>query len=222
MRALPYQQLVKEVCGALQLPSGGRLLDAGCGTGNLLVSTNRFLQLSEGLGLDASEAMLKRARKKIKGCSNLAVQQSDLNLILPIAKDYFDGAVCINVLYCMKNPLFALSQIGRFLKTGGSLVLVTPPARPRLAPLFSGHAGALKKEYRALWPFVFIAHFLYLLPFMPLFLIINLFIKGHGTFHFFEREELLALARQAGFAVEELKKTYAGQGWLLVGRKNVS
>jgi len=217
-RSIPYKQLIQEVCESCRLPNDGCLLDAGCGTGNFMEGMKRK-PLLHLVGLDSSTAMLTRAWKKLRGCSSVSLQLGDLNRPLPFADESFDGVICINVLYSTKRPEFTLAQLGKVLKKGGRLVLVTPPAKPRMRPIFTKQASALREIYPRGWPAVFALDLLRLLPYMPLFLGINQFIKRHENFYFFEREELITLAQAAGFQIQHLEKTYAGQGWLLVGDK---
>lgn len=216
--SIPYRQLVQEVCESCRLSPDGQLLDAGCGTGNFLQEISR-LPLKRIVGLDSSPAMLGRARKKLRGLRSITLQQGDLNHPLPFAERSFDGVICINVLYSTKNPFYTLAQLNRVLKKGGRMVLVTPPVKPRMLPIFVEQARAFQKKYPLGWPLVYTADLLRLLPYMPLFLGINVFIKEHNKFHFFNEDELIALAQAAGFDIEVLKKTYAGQGWFMVGTK---
>ncbi len=219
LRSLPYRRMLEEVWEALKCNSGESILDAGCGTGNFLARAVNKQPLFKLVGMDASLPMLRRAGKKIKEDGNTSLRQADLNKPLPFTDEYFDAAVCINALYCVENPAFTLSEINRLLRKDGRLVLVTPPARPRMTPIFGEHARMIKQKNLRWWPIIFAGHLIYLLPFMPLFLIVNLMIKENRSFHFFKREELYSLVGSSGFEVEELRKTYGGQGWLLVGRK---
>lgn len=216
LRSMPYRQLIQDVCTSIGLPYGGRLLDAGCGTGNFLEPVVRQPG-ARAIGLDSSAAMLRRARKKLEGCSNASLQEGDLNQPLPFAEGFFDGVICVNVLYSTADPFFTLAQLKQALKDGGRLVLVTPPVKPKMFPLFAEQLRAFRKRYPLGWPFYYGLDLLCLMPYMPLFLGINFFIKGNRKFHFFSREELSVLVQSAGFQVKTLKKTYAGQGWFLVG-----
>jgi len=46
-------------------------------------------------------------------------------------------------------------------------------------------------------------------------LLINCFIKGRQSFHFFKAEELFSLVKSCGLEVTSLKSVYGGQDWLL-------
>jgi trans-aconitate 2-methyltransferase len=57
-RAQPFSDLLSLVDPV----PGGRVVDLGCGTGELTVQLHRRLQAAETLGLDSSPAMLERSR----------------------------------------------------------------------------------------------------------------------------------------------------------------
>src|SRR5437867_3006403 len=63
LKAIPYRRLLGRAVASV--PAGARaLLDAGCGTGNLLQAVQRQHPALTLYGLDFSEAMLRRARSK--------------------------------------------------------------------------------------------------------------------------------------------------------------
>lgn len=212
--------MIGEVVEAFRaFPAGGHLLDAGCGTGNFLGRLARQLPLSHAIGYDFSFAMLKRAEKKVRDMDGVRLVQGNLNRRLPFADECFDGVASVNVLYILENPRFALAELRRVLKTGGLCVIATPPRDPRMTPIFGEHIALLKKRHPRTWPFLLVGHLLLLLPFMFLFILINQFIKEKQDHHFFKREDILSLLKEAGFNVEQIKKTYAGQDWLITCKK---
>ena len=104
----------------------GPVLDLGCGTGYF----SRFLAGKVGarrvVGLDLSFAMLKRARREAfsAGLSDLSfVRGSALRLPFP---DASLGAVnCSAALHLFPDPIKALSEVGRTLKSGGTFTCGT-------------------------------------------------------------------------------------------------
>ena len=110
---------------------GDRVLDACCGTGDLALAA-----AAEGArvtGLDFSERMLERARRKSPG---LEWVQGDL-LELPFADGSFDAAT---IGFGVRNVLDlerALSELRRVLRPGGR-VAILEITRPRgvLAPFY--------------------------------------------------------------------------------------
>jgi len=117
-----YRALHAGLIGRLDLPSGARLLDAGCGTGGLLARLSAMrpdLQLT-GLEYDAEAAALAREK------TGLAVQVGSVNA-MPYAEASFDGVVSADVLcHAGVDQAAALAELRRVLKPGGRLLLNLP------------------------------------------------------------------------------------------------
>jgi len=112
---------------------GDRVLDAACGTGDLAIAD---LKAGAGkvTGLDFSERMLERARRKE---TRVEWIQGDM-LALPFADATFDAAtVGFGVRNVADLPL-ALTELRRVLRPGGRLAIleITQP-RGALKPFFS-------------------------------------------------------------------------------------
>ena len=118
---------------ALAPHKGGKYLDVGCGTGNLISRLNDNHKDIMLLGADISEVMLKRATKKMtdkEGSVNF--HKLNLNEEIPFKSNSFDGATCINVLYILKQPDKLINELHRILKKGSRLIIATPLNEPKL------------------------------------------------------------------------------------------
>jgi demethylmenaquinone methyltransferase/2-methoxy-6-polyprenyl-1,4-benzoquinol methylase len=112
---------------------GDRVLDAACGTGDLAIADLRA-GAGKVTGLDFSERMLERARRKE---TRVEWIQGDM-LALPFADATFDAAtVGFGVRNVADLPL-ALTELRRVLRPGGRLAIleITQP-RGALKPFFS-------------------------------------------------------------------------------------
>jgi demethylmenaquinone methyltransferase/2-methoxy-6-polyprenyl-1,4-benzoquinol methylase len=111
---------------------GDRVLDAACGTGDLAVAD---LKAGAGrvTGLDFSEAMLARARRK----APLDWVQGDM-LALPFAGETFDAATVGFGIRNVADISLALRELHRVLRPGGRLAIleITQP-RGALKPFYS-------------------------------------------------------------------------------------
>jgi demethylmenaquinone methyltransferase/2-methoxy-6-polyprenyl-1,4-benzoquinol methylase len=110
----------RRITAAAVVRPGDRVLDAACGTGDLAVADRRA-GAARVTGLDFSEGMLARARRKT-GTSQAALEwvPGDL-LALPFADGTFDAAtVGFGVRNVADLPL-ALRELRRVLRPGGRL-----------------------------------------------------------------------------------------------------
>ncbi len=98
--------------------SGGRLLDIGCGGGDLLVEARAAGY--EGVGLDDSIALVTHARQR----HGLEVHCGDPASFRPSAP--FEIVVMSHVLEHVVRPLQMLESVRRVLAPGGILYVATP------------------------------------------------------------------------------------------------
>jgi len=102
------------------LPAGGPVLDAACGTGRhaaYLAGIGR-----EVIGVDASEQMLAQARAKLPRAD---LRTGDLTA-LPVAAGSCAGAVCALALSHLEELGPAVAELARVLRPGGRLVISNP------------------------------------------------------------------------------------------------
>ena len=117
---------------------GDRVLDAACGTGDLAIADLRA-GAGKVTGLDFSQAMLARARKKTAGRRPGALEwvQGDM-LALPFADATFDAATVGFGVRNVADLELGLRELHRVLRPGGRLAIleITQP-RGLLRPFFS-------------------------------------------------------------------------------------
>jgi SAM-dependent methyltransferase len=104
-----------------ELRPGERVIDIGCGTGNVTVEAIRLVS-PEGrvLGVDISEPMLGRARARLSGTGNVTLVQADAT-VYPFPEAAFDAAVSRMGVMFFAEPAKSFANIRRALRPGGRL-----------------------------------------------------------------------------------------------------
>ena len=103
---------------------GGRILEVGVGTG---ISLPGYSSQNRIIGIDLSEAMLRKARQRVAELSLTNVAQLEVmdaeHLSFPDAS--FDVVVANHVISTVPNPEAALDECARMLRPGGEMILLS-------------------------------------------------------------------------------------------------
>ena len=111
----------------LNIPSGGIVLDVGCGPASITASLARATGPSGlVLGVDLSEAMLARAVRAETG-PQIGFLHADAQR-LPLRDATVDVVVSMAVLQLVPDPVAALAEMVRVLRPGGRLAVFVPTA----------------------------------------------------------------------------------------------
>ncbi len=115
--------LFEAALDALGVGAGTRLLDAGCGAGLALrMAADRGAEVA---GLDASEALLRHARRRVPGAPIVHGELEEL----PFDAGSFDAVTGFNSFQYAAQPVNALREARRVLAPGGRVLLAvwSPP-----------------------------------------------------------------------------------------------
>ena len=111
----------------MDIREGFTVLDAGCGSGEDLVSlANRVGAVGQVVGLDFDAGLLAEAQKAV-GAANVServVLREGSLLQLPFADNHFDVVHTERVLMHIKEAETAVQELARVTKPGGKVVLV--------------------------------------------------------------------------------------------------
>ena len=113
--------MMEQVASSFTLPSGSKVLDAGCGEG----ATAMFLAKNFGydvMGIDLLTESIEIAESRVKD-SKLPISFLVEITKLPFADNTFDGLYAIETFIHSSDPSATLSEFRRVLKPGGQLVI---------------------------------------------------------------------------------------------------
>jgi ubiquinone/menaquinone biosynthesis C-methylase UbiE len=130
-----YAEVVARHVAAVREAAPKRVLDLGCGTGNVAIEL--AARGTEVVAIDLSEAMLGRLHEKlaVRPALPLAVRSGDAEDLSEFASGSFDAVTCLLVLYSVERPERALDEAIRVLARGGLLVITEPKPGFSLEPL---------------------------------------------------------------------------------------
>jgi len=116
-----HERLIEQL-KHLQLEPGARVLDAGCGTGGLLLRLTRDAPELDYVGVEYDAEAVDIAEAK----TGATVQRGSLNA-LPFPTGHFDAILSTDVLcHRQVDESLAMSELIRCLKPGKSLLLNLP------------------------------------------------------------------------------------------------
>jgi ubiquinone/menaquinone biosynthesis C-methylase UbiE len=157
----------KMVIRMAKIKSGDKVLDVGCGSGNLTLTAKRYAGSSGSVhGIDASPEMIEVARKKAKQSGANAIFDVGLIEKLPFPEATFDVVISRLVIHHLPDDLKrqGFAEIFRVLKPGGIFFLADfqSPKDPILAhvtALLMGHPMMMQSNVSSLPPMLLEAGF---------------------------------------------------------------
>jgi len=151
----------RKLVSSLNIPSGGKVLDVACGTGDVMLEIFRHRSDAAVTGVDFSAAMLSRADEKIRRLSKTPCLAAADAFYLPFRDWSFDAVTIAFGIRNIGDKPAVLKAFHRCLKPGGTvgvLELATPENRllydayllyfqkilPAVGGIFSKHTHAYR------------------------------------------------------------------------------
>jgi SAM-dependent methyltransferase len=103
------------------LAGGARVLDVGCGTGELVARLAERFPTATFVGVDLEAPHLERARRTCAKFGARTMFQAGDALALPFEPDAFDLVLCRHVLQALPDPVRATAEMQRVVRPGGRL-----------------------------------------------------------------------------------------------------
>jgi ubiquinone/menaquinone biosynthesis C-methylase UbiE len=150
----------KMIIRMAKVKSGDRVLDVGCGSGNLTLTAKRYAGPAGSVhGIDASPEMIEVARKKAKQTGINVLFDVGLIETLPFPEAMFDVVLSRLVIHHLPDELKrqGFAEMFRVLKPGGTLFfadfqLPRNPILARVTSLFVGHPMMVQSNVSSLPP----------------------------------------------------------------------
>ncbi len=103
----------------------GKILDAGCGTGTMIIEVAGNLPNCECIGVDSSEIMLNHAgrlKSEFQSDCRVKFMKADVKN-LPFDDDSFNVVFNLNMAHWIDDPVVMFNEISRVLKPTGYLFI---------------------------------------------------------------------------------------------------
>ncbi len=215
----PYRQMLADVQAAARITDGMCVLDAGCGTGNLVRHVQEQGIACRMVGVDFSPDMLACARQKCGAQGECEFLLLNLNEPLPFPPASFDCVIGCNVLYAIADAPLLLRRLADVLKPGGCMVQTIPRYGYNMFRILRQHL------HEDGWPErrQLLRHLSALFMLLGCNLLICLVYSaahpilkqvGRRRLQHRQTEELAAYLQVYGCSMT-MSHTYAGQNWLL-------
>ena len=117
--------LNKMVNETIAVKDNDRVIDIGCGTGNLIKKMASQISDAYIEGVDFSPTMVSIARKKNKNLiseGKVNIVEGDFNT-LPHQNESFDKVCSVNTIYFWPNPEIIAQKMSKILKPDGFVVI---------------------------------------------------------------------------------------------------
>lgn len=122
----PLRRLIespKSVVERMQLSTGDRVLEIGCGPGYFSQELARWVPRGSLVLFDLQEEMLSLAKERLRGVPNVEYARGDA-MRLPFPDKSFDAVLMVYVLGEVPEPERCISELARVLRPGGSATFV--------------------------------------------------------------------------------------------------
>lgn len=124
-RVLGMNPAYRELVAQAGLSAGQRVIEIGCGTGNLTVRAKKACPGADIIGTDPDPRALRRAERKVKGMNGIGFTRAYAQE-LPFGDGEFDLALSSMMLHHLDEAtkVAAARELFRVLRPGGRLHIV--------------------------------------------------------------------------------------------------
>ncbi|MFA5248922.1 MAG: methyltransferase domain-containing protein [Candidatus Paceibacterota bacterium] len=209
---ITYQELLDAICDELDIKKGEKILEAGCGTGNLALKMKE--RGADVTGIDNCQEALGIYLEKDPSAK---VFLADLKEKLPFPDNYFNKIASNNTLYALsgEKQLKTMEELYRILKKEGQILISNPLKNSR--PVYIYFDEIAKGCKRNGFIRTMIRSLKMIKPTVELIYYNSLIVKEakNGYFNFFEIGDQKKMLERANFRnISNNKIVYSGQAVL--------
>lgn len=212
----PYRHMVDRHAELLKPAAGDVILDAGSGTAN--VTEVLAVPGAHVTGIDFCEPALERCRRKVPTAE---FRVADLTRTLPFPDRTFDKVACSLVLHYLvpERQRFAATELYRVLRPGGALAITVFAAGFNTWRVYAETLRERRQTDGVVG--TAIAGVRYLINTSRIFYYVWRIKRTEqtGDYRFATADELSGMLTAAGFHVESVEPTMAGQCWTAFAHK---
>jgi len=211
---IPYVEMLDDVLQAMKLEPHQKVLDVGCGTGNLLKKIHSADHSVKAMGVDDSPKMLEIAKTKLKNARDIDFKQMKVEDELREIKDgSYNRVVSVNAVYAFNDPAKVIAEMYRITMPGGRVVIANPHNK-------ASSGAVVAKQRKILGTGKFLLETLKNMPALLGVLLVNvLFLRRND--HYLSQDQLRDIFQKLGFVDIKTSLTYADQDVLISGKKCV-
>lgn len=222
LKVIPYRNLLLTVADTAAITNEMNVLDACCGTGNLLWALGQMNIACQVTGADFSKDMLAKAAPKAeKYAGSATLVEANLDepaetwgLTGPFDRVIFNNSMCL-----IKEPKQVLKKVSAITTDDAIVVISTPRPNPSVDEVLDEHLAQAASEGRSREQAL-----QQLLSILQPILECNaaMFERYGDNYHLPTRSQLPDWFEGTGWKITSIGLAYAGQNWLITAAKDAA
>jgi ubiquinone/menaquinone biosynthesis C-methylase UbiE len=217
----PHKEMFDELVKELDVKTGDKILDAGSGSGNFLVSLRKKSLTVTAIDFSSVMLLLLKLKCYLLGVHRVKAYNEDLNKKIDLDSGSQDFTISINVAFGLNEPEEFIKELSRVTKVGGSVCVIVPTEDFSIVKIARLHVSMLKKSGFLGYVTLFIESIAFLIPVIFIGLINLIFEKfmSSGSYKVFSHKEVVDMFERENLSVVSSYKACAEQEYVTIGQR---